>query len=183
MKQIIKSSPHPSAPANPSLGRTCVFLLSFMEKDEPMILAILKADNEGYPWRNQVALPGGHIDPDDPNAKSAAFRELEEELNILPDSVDFIGSIGHFMTINNKTIEAFLGVWNNNSRIKFDENEIAKVLEIPVRQLVRTHDEKQFNDRHPDIGELIYPFEDVEIWGVTARIIHHFIETFSPCSN
>ena len=37
---------------------TCVFLLLY-NLAEPHILAIQKTDTEGYPWRNQVALPGG----------------------------------------------------------------------------------------------------------------------------
>ena len=34
--------------------------------------------------------------------------------------------------------------------------------------------------RFPDVHELRYPFEDVEVWGATARILHHFIELLYP---
>jgi hypothetical protein len=28
--------------------------------------------------------------------------------------------------------------------------------------------------------ELTYPYEDVTIWGVTAKILHHLIEVVTP---
>ena len=57
-----------------------------------------------------------------------------------------------------------------------DPAEISRILKIPLRVLVRTHKNKNFNGRIPDVDELRYPFEDVVIWGATARILHHFIE-------
>jgi len=37
-----------------------------------------------------------------------------------------------------------------------------------------------FHNRIPSIDELRYPFEDVVIWGATARILHHLIELLYP---
>ena len=87
---------------------TSVFLLIYHRQRVPYILAILKADTPGYAWRNQVALPGGHIDETDNTPLDAAFRELEEEIGILKCQVAFIGSLGHFQTIQQKDIEVFV---------------------------------------------------------------------------
>ena len=72
-----------------------MFLLLF-NREETHCLAIQKSDNDDYPWRNQVALPGGHIEKNDAGPLEAAFRELEEELNIPRSQIEFIGSLGHF---------------------------------------------------------------------------------------
>jgi 8-oxo-dGTP pyrophosphatase MutT (NUDIX family) len=176
LKDIISSNPAPELFHNRNYKPACVFLLVF-DLGEPYILAIQKADSEGYPWRNQVALPGGHLDAEDASPLEGAFRELEEETGIRRDQVKSLGSMGHFQTINHRDIEVFVGLWQApGGPTCHDPGEISRILEIPLRELVRTHNTKDFHGRLPDVNELRYPFEDVVIWGATARILHHFIE-------
>ncbi|MDM8541746.1 CoA pyrophosphatase [Desulfococcaceae bacterium HSG9] len=154
---------------------TCVFLLIF-NKPDPYLLAILKADTEGYPWRNQVALPGGHIDTNDASPTDAAFRELKEELNIPKEQVELIGSMGHFQTINNRDIEVFIGLWNGLGPVRYETREIARVLEIPLQVLANIHRTKHYHAQRNDLQQFNYPIDDLTIWGATARILHYFIE-------
>ena len=175
LKTIIRNDPSPERPGDRFYKPACVFLLIF-NLAEPYILAIQKADSEGYPWRNQVALPGGHLDAEDASPLEGAFRELEEELGIGRDQVEFLGSMGHFQTINHRDIEVFTGLWTAAGTVRHDPAEISRILKIPIRVLVQTHANNNFHGRIPDIDELRYPFEDVVIWGATARILHHFIE-------
>jgi 8-oxo-dGTP pyrophosphatase MutT (NUDIX family) len=141
----------------------------------PKLLFIQKADVAGYPWRNQMAFPGGHVDEADHSPLDAALRELEEELRIIPENVEVIGSIGHFQTINHKDIQAFTGIWNQQDTIRFDPVEIRRVFQIPVSHLTDLHREKGYLGETPPVLDLIYPFQDVVIWGVTAKILHHML--------
>jgi coenzyme A diphosphatase NUDT7 len=180
LKEIIVNSGPNGSPADDSRVPACVFLLVF-DRPGPHILAIQKSDTEGYPWRNQVALPGGHVESSDAGPLAAAFRELEEELNISKDQVDFIGSLGYFQTLTRpRDIEAFIGLWNGKGSVRFDTREIARILEIPLKTLVDIHKAKGYHDRQMDTREPEYPFGDVVIWGATARIIHRFIELIYP---
>jgi hypothetical protein len=54
--------------------------------------------------------------------------------------------------------------------------EIAKVYQILLQYLIDIHKEKGFHERVMDYIELTYPYEDVVIWGVTAKIVHHMLE-------
>jgi 8-oxo-dGTP pyrophosphatase MutT (NUDIX family) len=151
------------------------------EKQEPNILAIQKSDNDGYPWRNQIAFPGGHIEKQDASPLAAAFRELKEELYISRNQVEFMGSLGHFQTIAKpRDIEVFVGLWNGKGPVRCDSVEISRVLEIPLKKVVRTHEANGYHGRQPGVKELTYPFGDVTIWGASARILHHFIELIYP---
>lgn len=180
LRSLMRTAQIPESSAFHNTDETCVFLLLFGDERNRRILAIQKSDNQGYPWRNQVALPGGHIDPADSSPMAAAFRELEEELQIPRGQVDFMGSLGHFQTINQKDIQAFVGLWDGKGPVCFDSSEIARVLEIPLIRLFETHRRRGFHGRIPDIRELRYPYESVEIWGATARILHFFIELLYP---
>ena len=179
LKQRISDSPKPGPPRDGSFQLATVFLLLF-DFTEPHVLAIQKSDTEGYPWRNQVALPGGHVDESDPSALEAAYRELKEEVNIGRSQIEFIGSIGHFQTINYRDIQVFVGWWKEHGDILFDSMEISRILKIPIRKLTDIHIKKKYHGRIPDVNELLYPFQDVVVWGVTARILHHFIEILDP---
>lgn len=159
-----------------SFKPACVFLLLY-EKDGGLhIPAILKADNEGYPWANQVALPGGRMEPEDASAEDTAYRELEEEMNITRPHVAHIGSMGHFQTLNNTEIQVFTGIWDEEEIIRFDPSEIARVIHIPVDHLLDTHKSKRFSGRMPGWDELLYPVDNVVVWGATAKIFHYFLE-------
>lgn len=179
LKTIVLSTPAPPAPEAGFYKPACVFLLLF-NPDNPHILAIQKTASEGYPWSNQVALPGGHLDAEDASPLAGAFRELEEEMSIHRSQVHLLGSIGHFQTINNRDIEAFTGLWSGMGPIAHDPSEISRVLKISLEVLVHTHLLQGFHNRIPDVQELRYPFQDVEVWGATARILHHFIELLYP---
>jgi coenzyme A diphosphatase NUDT7 len=180
LREIINSSGPKGPLADHCAKLACVFLLLF-DRPDPHILAIQKSDTQGYPWRNQVALPGGHLERTDLSPVAAAFRELEEELNISRDQVDFIGSIGHFQTLTKpRDIEAFIGLWNGQGPVRYDSAEISRILQIPLKTLIQIHQARNYHEAGPDIRELEYPFEDVIIWGATAHIIFQFIEIAYP---
>lgn len=180
LERVINAADGPPPPVT-SYQPTCVSLLFFGEA-QTCFLGVLKADRHGYPWRNQVALPGGHIDRTDPSPRQAAFRELMEEVSVMPEEVNYCGSLGHFQTLKNKDIEVFVGTWTppEKRELDFDANEIARVLTIPLETIVTTHRENGYHGHLPPVHELVYPFDDVVIWGVTAKILHYFVEQLYP---
>ena len=175
IRYAIHEAPHPGPP-DPEFYKPTSVMGLFLMEPRPALLFIQKADVEGYPWRNQMAFPGGHQDDTDPNALATALRELDEEMGIAPENVDVLGSIGHFQTINNRDIHAFIGLWNQRDTIQFDREEISKIHTIPLEHLFQQHLARGYAGRRPNIMELTYPFEDVVIWGVTAKILHHLLE-------
>ncbi|MCK5098927.1 MAG: CoA pyrophosphatase [Desulfobacteraceae bacterium] len=175
IRKAVRESSHPAPPVNGSfLPASVIALLSFDQ--EPTLLFIKKADDKRYAWSGQMAFPGGHTDPEDNNREETALRELEEEMGINQNNVELLGSIGHFSTINNREIETFIGIWNKKEEIVFDKSEISRVIPISLSYLVSLHIKKGFNIQKPDTYNLTYPFEDVLIWGVTAKMTFHLIE-------
>lgn len=177
LKRLLEAADRPGPFYVDKNHRTAVFLLIYKKNGEPHVLGILKTDTPGYAWSNQVALPGGHIDESDDSPLEAAYREIFEEIGVSRKQVEFVGSLGHFQTIQQKDIEVFIGLWTGRIQdICFDPNEISKILEIPLASLMHIHSTRAFGGRIPNVTELIYPFEDLPIWGVTARIFHFFLE-------
>lgn len=175
LSRAIITSEHPPSPEEDRFKPASVMALMAFEST-PNLVLIQKTDTKGYPWRNQMAFPGGHSHPEDKCRQDTALRELGEEMGIPEHHVFTIGSLGHFQTINNRDIEVFVGVWDQEQKILIDPVEIQRVFHIPLSHLLKVHMERGFSRRMPGLEELIYPFEDVVIWGVTAKIIHHFME-------
>ncbi|TWI67814.1 NUDIX domain-containing protein [Desulfobotulus alkaliphilus] len=180
-QDIILNLPHPEPPGKRIRPAAVSFLLT--PDKAPRLLAIQKAAHPSYTWAGQVALPGGHVDPEDPDTKHTALRELEEELGISSDKVDMIGSLGHFMTLNNVCIEVLAGWWQGTGPLRHDPSEIDRVMDIPLHILMESHLASGFSGRDPDWTELRYPIKDAVIWGATARIIHHFMECLLSTGN
>lgn len=176
IRSALDRAVHPPPPDPERFESTAVIALFLCHAKSTDLLFIQKADVAGYPWRNQMAFPGGHVDKTDAGPLKTALRELKEELCILPENVEVIGSIGHFQTINNKDIQAFAGIWNQQETICFDPAEISRVFQIPVAHLLSLHRENGYLGQQPNVMDLTYPFEDVVIWGVTAKILHHLLE-------
>lgn len=175
IRSSIQNSSHPKAPDARIFQQTSVMAL-FLFNAEPELLFIQKADIPGYPWANQMAFPGGHMDKKDASTKETALRELREEMQINPENVEVLGSLGHFQTMYNKDIEAWAGVWNQKDDIQHDTDEISGVFQIPLKHLVTQHKEQGYIGQAANIMTIRYPYEDVLIWGVTAKIVHHLLE-------
>ncbi len=123
-----------------------------------------------------MAFPGGIQDTKDPSPLASALREVQEELSIVPDQVEVIGPLGDYLTINTTIIQAFCGIWTKNTPIDFDSSEISRVMDIPLHTLAAWHEKQNYHTTRPDVMELTYPFEEVTIWGVTAKIVFHLLE-------
>jgi len=175
IRSAVKEESHPGPP-KPGLFQPTSVMALFIFNREIELIFIRKANVKGYPWANQMAFPGGHQEKEDASTKDTALRELTEEMGIHRKNVEVIGSLGHFQTINDKDIEAYTGIWNQQDVIEYDRAEISRVFQIPLKYLVDLHKEKGFHQKHPNVMQLTYPYEDALIWGVTAKILHHLIE-------
>ncbi len=186
LKSILVQHELPKSPSVRVFQPASVLLPLFDKNGEAYLLAVLKADTEGYPWRNQVALPGGVVDGSDESTLTTAYREVEEELNIKPAQIEMIGSLGYFQTILQMEIEAYVGFWNGDrTNLRFDPQEISMTLEIPLVDLIKTHVENNYMGQRPGVASLLYPSGikpgssnngDIVVWGVTAGILHFFLE-------
>lgn len=69
---------HPSPPDLNKYDQTAVMALFLLNQALPKLLFIQKADVAGYPWRNQMAFPGGHVDDTDDSPLETALRSWKK---------------------------------------------------------------------------------------------------------
>ncbi len=145
----------------------------------------------------EICFPGGRIDATDLNAEAAAVRELSEEIGIPKNQVSIIAPLDYLVTPFRGVIYPFVGVIEDLSALVLNDDEVAEVFTVPLDYLYE-HEPKRFemgitfepasdfpfdlipnkktyNGRTQTIPELFYFYENYVIWGLTARVLHHFL--------
>ena len=177
LSEVIVAADVPAAPDGVELRQTAVFML-LADREQTNVLLIRRADR-GDAWSSHIAFPGGHVEPADADTLATAYRETYEEVGIEREAITRLGDLGHFQTNAIPVdLHVFVGRWNAAGPLRLDPVEVAQAIEVPLSWLLRQHDQRGYRGQQVEaLGEdLVYPLGDTCIWGVTARIIHFFIE-------
>jgi len=143
----------------------------------------------------QISFPGGGIEQGE-NAFASALRELEEECGILPAHTALIGELDTVENITGAVVTPFVCYIDKTAQIKLQYDEVKEVFTIPLKKLLaeglRESKIKEVFSLADDFPseflygkewkrEYIYPVYYYRygrhfIWGLTARILKHFLE-------
>ena len=157
-------------------GRPASVLLALIERRSgPTVLFTERAahlkDHAG-----QVSLPGGRLAAGE-TAAEAALREANEEVGLLPATVDVIGSLDGFLTGTGFTITPVVGVVSDAEFAAVpDPREVAGVFEVPLTVILdRSAMNVGYFERH---GSRLLTYElhygGRRIWGATAAVLRNF---------
>ncbi|WP_283152985.1 NUDIX hydrolase [Guptibacillus hwajinpoensis] len=146
----------------------------------------------------EVCFPGGKVDQHDKNPKNAAVRETCEELGVLEREVTVMGELDFLVTSFQSIVYPFAGMIQSDSELSPNPDEVEEVFTVPLshfknhppeRHDIRVHvqpDEgfpfhlipngEEYNWSSSSMPEFFYYYHDYVIWGMTARILYHFIQ-------
>jgi 8-oxo-dGTP pyrophosphatase MutT (NUDIX family) len=124
----------------------------------------------------EISFPGGLAEEDEP-AAAAALREAEEELGLKPSDVELLGALPPVHThVSQILIVPFVGMLWKDPAFNPNPDEIDRVLEFPLRDLVAAGSEQEFEHEGLRFQTFVYDMDGSVIWGATARILWDFIE-------
>ncbi|MFS0673357.1 NUDIX hydrolase [Ornithinibacillus sp. 179-J 7C1 HS] len=144
-----------------------------------------------------ICFPGGRIDPDDSTPMDCAIRETTEELGIHFNQITDVTPIDYVVADMGRIIYPYVGRISDINTIRPNEAEVGEVFYVPISHLRQTTPEsykvnievipednfpfdlivggEKYNWQTRHFEELFYRYEDKVIWGLTAKILSHFL--------
>lgn len=146
-----------------------------------------------------ISFPGGKIDPTDASPLAAALRETHEELGVDIKKIDVLAALSPYIASPTFVVYPFVVMIDDPLALTaYNRDEVEEVFTVPLKWLLNHKPYMHLVSMHPTpdenfpydkiaggsdykwgtraIEEWFYDYKDYTIWGLTARILKHFIE-------
>lgn len=177
--------------------KTAVILPLIRQGDEFVVLFEKRSMNlTNQP--GEICFPGGRCEPEDGGARNTAIRETCEELGLTPADLEVLAELDIMVSPFGILIIPFLAIIDNPENMSPNPDEVEKVFCVPLKYLMENKplrhqmnlsvsfpddfplelipQGKNYPFRQGILPQYFYIWEGEVIWGLTARILHHFIE-------
>ncbi|MCX7883500.1 MAG: CoA pyrophosphatase [Caloramator sp.] len=144
----------------------------------------------------EISLPGGKVEKYERKI-DAAIRETCEELLLKEDDIEILSMGDIAVTHYGKVIYTFIARIKDVDKISFSKDEVEKLIFIPLNFFINTKPKimkiktstnpieefpydigvtsENYNWESAKLNVYFYKYEGNIIWGLTAKIIHSFI--------
>jgi len=146
----------------------------------------------------EICFPGGHWEPDDQTEWMTAVRETSEELQIPLETIEYVGDLDVLVSPAQMILYPFVGYLREPERITPNPAEVADIFTVPLDVLLAMQPEvydvhlqarpaenfpyhrvpngENYPWRTGKVPQYFYQVGERTIWGLTARILHHFLD-------
>lgn len=146
----------------------------------------------------EICFPGGRMDEQDQSSLDTAVRETTEELGITKEQITDIYPIDFLLSPYGMIVYPYVGLINDFTSIIPNKSEVQETFTVPLSfflnvkpDIYHVHTKlepeedfpfglipggRNYNWQTRKMDELFFQYENKVIWGLTARILTHFIE-------
>ena len=125
----------------------------------------------------EISFPGGRQDDDETDLRLTALREAEEEIGLPARAVELVGALQPTPTIaTNYAVYPFVGLIEPGHEWRPSANEVAEVMEVPLRTLSAGYERRRLLRRGVPFRTDVYVVGEDVIWGATARMVSDLLE-------
>ena len=173
-------------------------LLPLIEKDGEIHILFEVRSHQLRSQPGEICFPGGRIDKEDESEKDAAVRETVEELGIANEQISDIFPLDYIVSPFGMIVYSFAGIIDADVEFRPNPPEVDSLFTVPLSfflekdpKVYRVNFDIQpeesfpydliaggenYNWRTRQVDEFFYLYEDKVIWGLTAKILTHFME-------
>jgi 8-oxo-dGTP pyrophosphatase MutT (NUDIX family) len=172
----------PPEPANVNAEkkyRVAAVILPLINRNNKWNVIFTKRTESVDHHRGEFSFPGGLVEEQDRDSKSAALRETEEEMGVKKDDIWILGALSPELTaVSYFLIHPYVGILSRDVNFKINSQEIDRILEIPLEELLFMKDvrEEIFEDKGRKFRVYFYNYHGDVIWGATGRILKQFLD-------
>jgi len=161
--------------------QSAVLISLYPENDKLNTILIKRATYDGV-HSGQVGFPGGKYEETDGSLIQTALREANEEVGIIPESVEILGKLTPLhIPVSNMMVLPVVGLLYEKPELHLNLQEVEFTLAVPICHLKNpaNHFQKTIGVRDRTITAPYIKVDCEDVWGATAMIIAEFIELFS----
>jgi 8-oxo-dGTP pyrophosphatase MutT (NUDIX family) len=160
----------------PNLKRAAV-LIPIVPNDGGWSLLFSRRSANLAAHSGQIAFPGGGVEPDE-SLEAAAIREAHEEVGIASEHIELIGRLDDLVTNSGFLVAPFVGIIDERVDYVLQASEVEEVFEVPLEALLTPEqpEVRYVAFRSKRYPAYFYRHERHEIWGLTGRILKHFLD-------
>lgn len=155
-------------------------LILLYEKNNEVHLVLTKRKEYNGAHSGQISLPGGKKEATDTSLAHTALRETHEEIGIAAQAIAVLGALSYlYIPVSHFVVFPYVAVCHTAPQFTIDTYEVAKIIEVPLRELL---DEQNIKSKTINLPQSNTPIEtpafhiqNEVIWGATAMILSEFI--------
>ena len=161
-----------------AIATPAAVLVPIVARPEGATLLLTKRASALRRHAGQVAFPGGRIDPEDDSPLAAALREANEEIGLDRTTVTPLGYLDAYLSHSGYRILPLVAMVTPPFAIVPNPDEVEEAFEVPMDFLMQPANHQQHTRTREGVSRIFYamPFEQRNIWGVTAGILHNLYE-------
>ncbi len=151
-----------------------VMMLFYPKEAYTHIALILRPEYEGV-HSGQIALPGGKVETFDRSYTDTALRETQEEVGVIVNTVNVVKPLTKvYIPPSNFWVHPFLGFTEKRPHFVLQEEEVAKVIEVPLEELLSDRNvtsQKLTTSYAQNIEVPSFQLNGYTVWGATAMML------------
>lgn len=129
--------------------------------------------------KGEISFPGGRVEAEDPDERSAALRETWEEVGIRPEHLEILGTLDDCVSISGYRVTPFVAMLSHVPYpLRAQPSEVSEILCIPLDHLRAP--ENQRVERFGTQPIHHFHWKHHVVWGLTGNILHHFLDLVWP---
>jgi len=168
---------------NPKLAST---LLLFYPSDQLIKFVLIQRPDYSGTHGGQISFPGGKKEENE-SLMETAIRETNEEIGVESNAIKILGKLSQvYVPPSNFLITPYIGYLDFTPNFNPDPNEVTKVLEIELNELLK---EDVIKEKIITVGaktnnpmNINVPYLDLKnqvVWGATGVILSEFRDMMS----
>ena len=177
---------------------TYAILLPLVRKEDEVHVLFEVRSLELRRQPGEICFPGGRIDLNDKDEKSAAIRETTEELGIENGEISAVFPLDVLLSPFGMILYPYAGFIDCFENIHPNPSEVGEIFTVPLSFFLKNEPKIYYVDLKPEpqknfpldlivgganyrwqkkqMDEYFYLYENRVIWGLTAKILAHFVE-------